>query len=161
MKTAVCPGSFDPITIGHVDLVERASAIFDRVILCVMVNSEKRHMFTLEERLEMAREALAHVPNALALSCGGLLTDFARAQGARTLVKGARGSSDFEWELQMAQINRGLWPQLDTIILPSRPEHLHISSTMAREMIRHRQRLDGCIPSGAMAVLQKIMERKV
>lgn len=161
MNIALCPGSFDPITLGHLDLIERAAAIFDQVILCVMVNSEKHHMFSLEDRLEMAKAAIAHVPNARAQAYDGLLSNFAREQNARALVKGARSSTDFEWELQMAQINRGLWPELDTVILPARPEHLHISSTMAREMIHHHQRLDNCIPAGALAVLQTARERKV
>lgn len=161
MKTAVCPGSFDPITLGHVDLVERAAAIFDQVILCVMVNSEKRHMFSLAERLEMARGALAHIPNARAEAYDGLLTDFARERRACALVKGLRVGGDFDWEFQLAQINRQLLPQLDTVLLPARPEHLHISSTMAREMIHHHQSLEGCVPAGALAVLQRREEGKV
>ena len=136
MRTAVCPGSFDPITVGHLDLVERAAAIFDRVIVCVMVNSEKKHMFSLEERLELAREAVSHLPNVQAAACGGLLADFAGEHGAQALIKGARTGADFDWELQMAQINRELRPELDTVIFPARPEHLHISSTMAREIGR-------------------------
>ena len=161
MKTAVCPGSFDPITVGHLDLVERAAAIFDRVIVCVMVNSEKHPMFSLAERLSLVRAAVAHLPGVSAESCGGLLADFARERGARTLVKGARGGVDFDWEMQMAQINRDLWPQLDTVLLPARPEHLHISSTMVREMLRHHQRTEPYIPSGAANVLEQIRQGKV
>lgn len=96
MKLAVCPGSFDPITVGHLDLVERAAAIFDRVVVCVMVNGEKHPMFTLEERLEMIRGAVAHMPGVEAAVCGGLLADFARERGAAALVKGARSSADFD-----------------------------------------------------------------
>ena len=160
MRTAVLPGSFDPITVGHLDLAERAAALFDRVILCVMINGEKRSLFTMEQRLEMARAALAGIPNARAEAWDGLLADFARERGAAALVKGARSSADFDWEFQMAQINRDLCPRLDTVILPARPCHLHISSTMVREMIRYRQSLDGCVPPGAAAVLRGIREGK-
>ena len=145
MKIAVCPGSFDPITVDHLDLVERGAALFDRVILCVMVNGEKHPMFTPEERLEMARAALSHIPNASAEAWDGLLAD----------------GIDFEWEYQMAQINRGLLPELDTLLLPARAEHLHISSTMVRDMIRYHQTLDQCMPAPAAAVLQRIREGKV
>ncbi len=160
MKTAVCPGSFDPITVGHLDLVERAAAIFDQVIVCVMVNGEKHPMFTPEQRLELARAAVVHIPNARAEVWGGLLADFAREQGACALVKGARNGMDFDWEQQMAQINRELCPKLDTVVLPARPEHLHISSTMVREMIRYRQKLDDYVPAGTADILQRIREGK-
>lgn len=161
MKIAVCPGSFDPITVGHLDLVERGAALFDQVILCVMVNGEKHPMFTAEERLEMAQAALAHIPNATAETWDGLLADFVRERGACALIKGVRNGIDFEWEYQMAQINRGLLPQLDTLLLPARAEHLHISSTMVRDMIRYHQKLDQCMPAAATAVLQRIREGKV
>lgn len=161
MKIAVCPGSFDPITVGHLDLVERGAALFDQVILCVMVNGEKHPMFTPEERLEMARAALSHIPNASAEAWDGLLADFAREKGACALIKGVRNGIDFEWEYQMAQINRGLLPELDTLLLPARAEHLHISSTMVRDMIRYHQTLDQCMPTPAAAVLQRIREGKV
>lgn len=161
MRIAVCPGSFDPITVGHLDLAERAAAIFDRVILCVMVNGEKKHMFTLDERLELAQAAAAHLPNVEAAACGGLLADFARERGACALVKGVRGGTDLDWEMQLAQINRDLFPRLDTVLLPARPEHMHISSTMVREMLRYQQRLEPYIPSGAMRALLRIREGKV
>ena len=160
MRIAVCPGSFDPITVGHLDLVERAAKIFDKVIVCVTINGEKRHMFTAGERLEMARAAVAHIPNAEAEVSEMLLADFARERGACALVKGVRGCIDFDWEYQLAQINRGLEPELDTIIFPARPEHVHISSTMVREMIRYNRKLDDCLPAGTAEVLCKIREGK-
>lgn len=160
MSIAICPGSFDPITVGHLDLVERSARIFDKVILCVMINGEKRPMFTPEQRLEMAKAALAHIPNAEAVACTDLLADFARKQGACALVKGARGTTDFDWEYQLAQINRDLNPQLDTVILPARPQHGHISSTMVREMIRYHQKLDDYVPAGAADILRRIREGK-
>ena len=161
MKIAVCPGSFDPITVGHVDLVERAAAVFDEVVLCVMVNGEKNPMFTPQQRLEMARAALAHIPNARAEMYTGLLAEFAWEQGACALVKGARSGTDFDWEFQLAQINRDLVPELDTVLLPARPRHVHISSTMAREMIRYRQKLDNCVPACVADMIWNIREGKV
>ena len=160
MRIAVCPGSFDPVTVGHLDIVERAARIFDEVILCVAVNSEKRTMFTPQERLAMARAAVAHIPNARAELSEGLLADFAREQGACALVKGARNSIDFDWEYQLAQINRDLEEQLDTVIFPALPGHVHISSTMVRDMIRYHQKTDQYVPAGAAAVLQTIREGK-
>ena len=161
MRTAVCPGSFDPVTVGHLDLVERAAAIFDKVIVCVMVNSEKRPMFSSDERLALIRAAIAHLPNAEAEVWSGLLADFARQRGACALVKGVRGGADFDWEMQLARINRDLCPSLDTILLPAQPEHTHISSTMVREMLRYHQALDRYIPAGALPVLDRIRQGKV
>lgn len=160
MKIAVCPGSFDPITVGHLDMIERAAALFDEVIVCVAINGEKRTMFTPQERLEMAAAAVAHLPNVRAEVSEGLLADFAREKGACALVKGARNGMDFDWEYQLAQINRDLEPALDTVLLPARPCQAHISSTMVRDMIRYQRNLDDYLPAAAAAVLGKIREGK-
>ena len=160
MKIAVCPGSFDPITIGHMDLAERAAAIFDRVLLCVMVNGEKHHMFSLDQRLELARIAVGRFPNVEAVACDGLLADFARTHGACALVKGVRGAADLDWEAQMAQINRELCPGLDTVLLPARPEHLHVSSTLVREMLRYGRPPDPYVPPGTEELLQRIRQER-
>lgn len=161
MRTAICPGSFDPITVGHIDLAARAAAIFDKVILCVMVNGEKRHMFSLDERLELARAAAAHLPNVEAAACDGLLAAFAQEHRACALVKGVRGAADLDWEIQMAQINRDLCPGLDTVLLPARPEHLHISSTLVREMLRYNQPTAPYIPPETEELLHRIRQGKV
>lgn len=160
MTTAILPGSFDPITVGHVDLACRAAAIFDRVIVCVMVNAEKRPMFSEQQRLELATAALSHIPNARAMAWDGLLVDFARREGACALVKGARGCTDFDYEFQLAQINRDLEPGLDTVILPARPALQHISSTMVREMIRYDQKLDDYVPAAAADILRRMKKGK-
>ena len=161
MRTAICPGSFDPITLGHMDVIERAAALFDRVVVCVMVNGGKdRGMFPAQRRLEFVRLATEHLPRVEAARWDGLLADFARQEGACALVKGVRGGTDFDWEYQMAQINRDLCPGLDTVILPARTKHLHISSTMVREMIRHHQKLDDYVPAGAADILRRIAEGK-
>lgn len=161
MKIAICPGSFDPITIGHMDLAARAAAIFDKVILCVMVNGEKNPMFSLAERLELARAATARLANVEAAACDGLLADFAQSSGACALVKGVRGASDLDWEIQMAQINRDLYPKLDTVFLPTRPEHLHVSSTLVREMLRYDRPAAPYIPPETEELLRRIRQGKV
>ena len=157
MRIAVCPGSFDPITVGHLDLAERAAAIFDRVILCVMVNGEKKHMFTLDERLELARAAAAHLPNVEAAACGGLLADFAAAHGASVIVRGVRNVTDFDAEYQMALINKGIHSRLETMLLPAGREYQHFSSSMVREMIRYRQPLEKYLPMSIVPMVLEMM----
>ena len=158
MKIAVCPGSFDPITLGHLDVIGRAAAIFDRVLVCVMSNGEKdRGMFPPQRRLELARLAVQDLPNVEAELWTGLLADYARQRGAAFLVKGVRCGTDFDSEYQMAWINQGLWPELETVLLPARPELLYFSSTMAREMIRYGQDLTRYLPSAVAEELGKGM----
>ena len=158
MRTAICPGSFDPITLGHLDVIRRAAALFDRVIVLVMSNGEKdRGMFPPARRLELARLAVEELPNAEAALWTGLLADYARQQGACALVKGVRNGMDFDWENQMAWINRSLAPELETVLLPASPEVSWFSSTMAREMIRYGQDLTKYLPSGVAEELRKGM----
>lgn len=160
MKTVLCPGSFDPITVGHLDMIERAAALFDRAVVCVMINAGKNPMFTLEQRLALVRGAVGHIPNVSARAFSGLLADLAAEENAVALVKGVRSAGDFDWEFQMAQINRALRPGLETVLLPARGEQAHISSTMVRELLRYgpEERLWAFIPVGAMEILRKIRE---
>ena len=158
MRTVVCPGSFDPITLGHLDVIERAAALFDKVVVCVMVNGVKNTgMFTGEERLELVKLATEHLGNVEAVRCEGLLADFAEAQGACALVKGVRNSGDFDWEYQMACINRSLCSELETVLLPAAAEHVYFSSTMAREMIKYKQDLTPYLPEKVAKRLMKGM----
>ena len=158
MRTAVCPGSFDPITLGHLDLIRRASVLFDRVLVCVMSNGEKdRGMFPPEERLRLARLAVADLPHVEAELWTGLLADYARARDACAVVKGVRGGGDFDMEYQMAWINDSLAPGLETVLLPASPRYVWFSSTMAREMIRYGQDLERYLPSAVAEEIRKGM----
>jgi len=130
---AVCPGSFDPVTLGHLDVVERAVALFAGVIVGVGRNSTKNYLFTFEERLELTTQAMRHFPTVTVLPIDGLLTSFCAAQGATAIVKGLRFSADFEYELQMAQLNTAL-SGIETVLLPGSRLYGTISSTMLREV---------------------------
>jgi len=156
MSIAIYPGSFDPITLGHLDIIERAAACFDKVLVCVMVNCDKKQpMFTSEKRLELIQKSIAHIPNAKAENFSGLLADYARQKGANILIKGVRNVTDFDMEMQMARINRGIEPTLETVLLPASAEFEHFSSTMAREMIRYHQPLEKYVPAAVAEELMK------
>lgn len=158
MRTAICPGSFDPITLGHLDVVRRAAKLFDRVIVLVLSNGEKdRGMFAPRRRLELAKLAVEDLPNVEADLWTGLLADYARQKGACALVKGVRNGTDFDWENQMAWINQSLVEELETVLLPASPEYSWFSSTMAREMIRYGQDLTKYLPSGVAEEIRKGM----
>jgi len=134
MKTVIYPGTFDPITKGHVDLVERASAIFDKVILAIAFSEKKRPLFNLEERIDLSARALAHVGNLEIVGYSNLLVDFARAQNARFVLRGVRAIADFEYELQLANMNRAMYPDLETVFLTPTERYAFVSSTLVREI---------------------------
>ena len=156
MKIAVCPGSYDPITLGHLDVIRRAAALFDKVYVCVMSNGEKdRGMFPSQRRLDLVRLAVQDLPNVEAELWMGLLADYAREKDAGYLVKGVRNEDDFRWEYQMAWINESLQPELETVLLPAAPRYIWFSSTMAREMIRYGQDLKNYLPSAVAEEIGK------
>jgi pantetheine-phosphate adenylyltransferase len=132
--TAVYPGTFDPITLGHEDLVRRASRLFDKLILAVADSRAKRPFFTLDERVEMAREVLKDLPNVHVTGFSGLLMHFVQAQGARVVVRGLRAVSDFEYEFQLAGMNRGMYPDVETVFLTPGEQFMFISATIVREI---------------------------
>jgi pantetheine-phosphate adenylyltransferase len=133
MSGAVCPGSFDPVTLGHVDIFERAAAQFDEVVVAVLVNPSKKGMFDLEERLEMIAETTAHLPNVRAESGQGLVVDFVTTRGLTAIVKGLRTGTDFEYELQMAQMNKHI-AGVDTFFIATTPQFSFVSSSLAKEV---------------------------
>lgn len=130
---AVCPGSFDPVTLGHVDVISRAAAMFEHVVVGVGRNSAKDYLFTPEERLAMVAEAVSHLANVSVHPLEGLLVDFCRAQGAAVIVKGIRGAGDADFELQMAQLNHSL-SGVETVFLPASPQFAYLSSTLVRQV---------------------------
>jgi pantetheine-phosphate adenylyltransferase len=154
MTVAVCPGSFDPPTNGHIDVIERAARYLDRVVVAVIANPSKKPMFSLEERTEMLNEALAHLDNAEITSFDGLLVDFARERDISLIVKGLRAVSDFEYELQMAQMNSSLLPGLDTLFVTATPAWAFLSSSLVKEVARYGGSVEGMVPPGVEKALE-------
>lgn len=134
MRRAIYPGSFDPVTNGHLDIIERAAALFDEVVVAVARDTPKAPLFPVAEREEMLREACAHLKNVKVESFSGLLVDFARSKQAKVIVKGLRAVSDFETELQMALMNRTLREEIETVFLMTRHEYLYLSSSIVKEI---------------------------
>ena len=133
MRRAVCPGSFDPVTNGHVDVIQRASALYDELVVAVLVNPGKAGFFPVEERMELLRESVAHLPNVRVDSFQGLLVDYCRRNDIPVIVKGLRAVSDFEYELQMAQMNREL-AAVETLFVPTAPQVGHLSSSLVKQV---------------------------
>lgn len=155
MKKAVCPGSFDPITNGHLDVIERASGLFDEVVIAVLVNNNKNGMFTIAERVEMIQEATKHLSNVKVDTWSGLLVDYCRTNDIAAIVKGLRAVSDFDYELQMAQMNLQL-KGVDTLLMATKPAYSFLSSSLVREIARYGGDVANLVPSGT---LRKLMEK--
>ena len=161
MRIAVCSGSFDPITLGHLDLIQRTAACFDQVWVCVSPNAEKKNqMFTPEQKLQLVRKAVENLPNVEAELYSGLLADYAVNHGANVIVRGVRNATDFDVEYQLALINRGTYPELETMLLPASAAYQHFSSSMAREMIRYRQPLEKYLPESIIPMVKEMTEKK-
>ena len=163
MKTAIYPGSFDPITLGHLNVIKRAASCFDKLIVCVMVNSEKMTtgLFTPDERVELIRRVVTKLPNVEVDCSDTLLAEYARQRRACTLVKGLRAVSDYENELQMALINRKINPRLETMFLPSSAKYTYVSSSVVKEMARYGADLSDFLPREIIAdVNEKVNGRR-
>ena len=161
MSIAIYPGSFDPITNGHLNIIARAAKSFDQLIVCVMVNGDKHPMFSLEERVEMIRRVTQDMENVVVDSSDALLADYARRRNARVIIKGLRAMSDFEREFQMAIINHKLNPGLDTMFLTAEHQFMYLSSSVVKEMGHYQVDLTDFLPKEIIPdFLARIQERK-
>jgi pantetheine-phosphate adenylyltransferase len=155
MRRAACPGSFDPVTLGHLDIISRASALYDEVVVAVGLNISKKRMFTFEERAEMLREAVAPYPNVSVDSFDGLIVDFCKAHDIQVIVKGLRAISDFDYELQMAQMNLGL-QGVETMFMTTNPQYSFLSSSLVKEVATYGGDVSGLVPD---AVHSRLLAR--
>ena len=155
MKIAIYPGSFDPVTTGHLNIIRRAANIFDRLIVCVMVNSGKKPMFSQEERVEFIRRVTQDIPNVEVDASEELLADYAKRKGSCVILKGLRAGSDFEYEFQMALINHKINPELDTMFLTAEHQHMFLSSSIVKELGRYDVDLSDFLPEQIIPEFKK------
>ena len=156
MRTAICPGSFDPITLGHLNIIRRAAAIFDQVVVCVTLNSEKTSpMFTNEEKIDMVQRAVAKYPNVSVDCCGMLLAEFVKKYENPVLIKGLRAASDFDYEFQMDLVNKRINPKLETMFLTADQKYTFLSSSIVREMARYGADLKGLVPDELIGFIEE------
>lgn len=142
MKRAVTPGTFDPITLGHLDIITRAAQLMDEVIVAVAASPAKRPLFSLEQRTQLVRESVAHLPNVRVMAFDGLLVDFVRSVDAQVVVKGLRALTDFEYEFQMSALNYELASEIETVFIMAPPQFMYLSSSMVRELASLKSRTD-------------------
>ena len=160
MSIAICPGSFDPITLGHLNIIRRTSKIFDQVIVVIMQNAMKPNpMFTMEEKLEMVRTATQRYPNVTVDSSRGLLAEYARRYPGAVVVKGLRAASDFEYEFQMDLINKQIAPEMETMFLTASGKYTFLSSSMVREMAMYGADLHGLVPTELIGQIEAKAEQ--
>ena len=160
MVAAICPGSFDPVTNGHLDVFTRASALFDEVVVGVLINKKKTGLFTVPERIELIEAAVGHLPNVRVDSFGGLLVDYCQRHHISVIVKGLRAVSDFDYELQMAQMNHGL-SGVETLFLSTNPVYGYLSSSLVKEVAAHGGDVAGLIPDHVLAALNtRLLEQR-
>jgi pantetheine-phosphate adenylyltransferase len=159
VRRAVCPGSFDPVTNGHLDIISRASALYDEVVVGVLINKNKAGLFSVEERIELLREAVHKYGNVKIESFRGLLVDFCRANDIPVIVKGLRAVSDFDYELQMAQMNHSL-AGVETIFMSTNPTYSFLSSSLVKEVANWGGDVSGLVPGGVWSRLQDRLREK-
>ncbi len=161
MKIAVYPGSFDPVTNGHLDIVERSAKIFDHVIVAVLHNSTKHPAFSVNEKLDMLKAVTEHLPNVEIDTFDGLLVDYTKLKKAQTIIKGLRAVSDFEYELQMAMVNHKQNPEIETLFMMTSTDYSFLSSSIVRELAYHGGKLEGMVPEKIIPfIYKKLMKPK-
>jgi pantetheine-phosphate adenylyltransferase len=158
MRTVIYPGSFDPLTNGHLDVIQRAAKLFDRVIVAVAENESKLPLFTLDERLALVKKAVSHIPHAEADSFGGLLVDYAAKKKAEAIIRGLRAISDFEFEFQLALMNRKLDERIETIFMMPKDTYTFLSSRIVKEIARLGGDVSSFVPAHVQTALQKKMK---
>lgn len=156
MRVGVYPGSFDPVTLGHLDIIERGAKIVDKLIVGVLLNGMKNPMFTVEQRIELLKDATKHLNNVEIRPFQGLLVDFLRQEGATVVIRGLRAVTDFEYELQMAQANRNLYPDMETVFLTTNVQYSFISSTIVKDVLRHNGDVSHFVPQAALEKIYKL-----
>lgn len=160
MTTALIPGSFDPITLGHLNIIRRAASIFDKVVVCVMKNSAKNYLFTIEERVELVEKVVARFPNVEAATTDQLLAEYAKQYEGAVIVKGLRAVSDFDYEFQIALINKKMNPELDTLFLTASEKYMFLSSTVVKEMAAYGADLSEFAPMEIIGDIKKRIKEK-
>lgn len=160
MRLAVYPGSFDPVTNGHLDIIQRASKTFDRVYVAILTNSSKTPMFSIEQRLDWLRRSTAHIENVEVDCFSGLLVNYMKEKNANIIIKGLRAVSDFEYEFQMALMNRKLSPDVETLFMMTSGKYSYLSSSIVKEIARHRASLSGLVPEFMIGEISELIEKK-
>lgn len=155
-RIAVCPGSFDPITNGHVDIIKRGANIFDEVYVCVLNNSEKKSLFTTDERMELIKEATKEIPNVHVDSYNGLLVDYARKVNAKAILRGLRAVSDFEYELRITSMNKKLNEDIDTFFIMTKNQYSFLSSSIVKEVAKYNGNISDLVPP----IVEKALKEK-
>lgn len=156
MTKAICTGSFDPVTNGHIDIFERVAKMFDELIVCIFVNSQKKYLFSTEERLEFLKESTKHISNIKVDSSNGLVTNYMIEHNIKTIVRGLRSSAEFDYEFKEAQMIKYLNSEIDTIFLMTSPEYMFLSSSGVRELIKFKGKVDGLVPKCVEEAIRKL-----
>ena len=160
LRIAIVPGSFDPITNGHIDILRRAAECYDKVYLAVMINATKSYMFSLEERAQIAKIAITDIKNAEVISSDGYLWQLAKSLGAVAIVKGIRNATDEAYELDMAKYNAERYPEAETVLLPTKDDLKDLSSTLVREKLLSGESIEGLLPSAAITKIKEILSSR-